>query len=74
MAHSRLGIRPFLPEDLREVKFTIAKSLMEPLTAANTRSLSQEILFTFEILTPVLPRLLPPIHNYRLGRVVVCVY
>jgi hypothetical protein len=73
MAHSRLGIRPFVPEDLNEVRFTIAKSIMEPLTTANKKSVYLKVPFTFEILTAVLPRLLPSAHGCSMGRVVVCV-
>lgn len=38
MAHPRLGIRPYSPEDLDKARFTVAKSVMEPLAEANKRS------------------------------------
>ena len=38
MAHSRLGIRSFVPTDLDEVRLTVTRSIMEPLAVANTRS------------------------------------
>jgi len=38
MAHSRLGIRPYVPEDLDEARFTVSRSIMEPLAEANKRS------------------------------------
>ena len=74
MAHSRLGIRPFVPEDLNEVKFTIAKSIMEPLTVANQRSEYLKVLFTSKTLTAMLSRLLSSAHGCCMGCVVVCVY
>ena len=73
MAHSRLGIRPFVPEDLNEARFTIAKSIMEPLTVANKQSVYLKVLFTFDILTAVLPRLLPSAHSCSMGCVIICV-
>jgi hypothetical protein len=48
MAHSRLGIRPFVPTDLNEVRFTISKSIMEPLTEANKRSAYLGVQLTFK--------------------------
>jgi len=38
MAHSRLGIRSYLPTDLDEVRLTVTRSIMEPLAVANKRS------------------------------------
>jgi len=72
MAHSRLGIRPYVPADLNEVRLTITKSIMEPLAVANQRSASGGSA-RLRILTTLSPRLLPPVHNCSMGCVVVCV-
>lgn len=75
MAHSRLGIRSYVPEDLDEARFTISRSIMEPLAEANKRSsYSAAKSSTFLILTTEFPRLLPPVHYCSMGRTVVRIH
>ena len=71
MAHSRLGIRPYVPADLDEVRLAISRSIVEPLAVANNRSAYPEVVSTSEILTVVLSRLLSPVHGCNMGCVVV---
>lgn len=76
MARSRLGIRPFGPDDLNEARFTVSKSIMEPLTEANKRSPYLAVCRSpdLQLLTTILPRLLSPNHYWSMGRTVLRVY
>lgn len=67
MARSRLGIRPYVPEDLDEARFTISRSMMEPLAEANKRSAVPVGHTKFPNLTMLPPRLLPPNYSRSMG-------
>lgn len=76
MAHPRLGIRPYTPEDLDKARFTVARSVMEPLAEANKRSpyLAISSPPNFKVLTIPFLRLLSPTHNRSVGRTIIRLY
>lgn len=76
MAHPRLGIRPYAPEDLDRARLTVARSVMEPLAEANKQSLYLAIRLpsNFKVLTTPFLRLLSPTHNCGVGCTVIRLY